>query len=106
MRSNMQIDLRPSRPPFLEEDNGSEIEFRAAVSSSTPLELPPPLLNAFARAKAQYAELQAQTNSETKPGDDVLIVPLGTSSAMPNLYRNGMNCFRYTHFSPDTRYIL
>lgn len=89
MQAGLHIDVRPPRPPTLDAPIPTHETFYAAVSSGAPPDLPLPTLNKFKQAQAAYTALEANNARIARPGDDVVVVPLGTSSALPNKYRNG-----------------
>ena len=89
MERDLRVDVRPSREPRFEFTSDDHEMICAAAADPQSVQLPVPTLNAFAKAQARYAEISADSeNQEPKPGDDVVVVPLGTSSAVPNRYRN------------------
>ena len=89
MQPGLYIDVRPPRPATLDKSIAAHEMFNASVSTGTPPYLPPPTLNKFRQAKAAYSAIEASNARTPRPGDDVVVVPLGTSSALPNKFRNG-----------------
>ena len=86
MERDLSIGLRPPRPPFFEVFQKNADTIRAVAADPESVELPASTLNTFAKAKALAASVEPVS---AQPGDDVVIIPLGTSSAVPNKYRNG-----------------
>lgn len=106
MQAGLHIDVRPARPPTLDAPITAHETFYAAVSSGAPPDLPLPTLNKFKQAQAAYTALEANNARIARPGDDVVVVPLGTSSALPNKYRNGEfpshRAIFYAHTDPSS----
>lgn len=84
-RTGLEFAVRPPRPPSIHESTIARDVFHPAVISQEPIPLPLATTQAFAQAK-DAANALIDTPS---PGDEVLILPLGTSSAVPTKYRNG-----------------
>lgn len=80
---SMSMRVRPSNPLELPEGN----KFHDAIIAPEGLTLPPATLSAFEQAKQNAAAVMA--NRASRPGDDVVVVPLGTGSAIPAPSRNG-----------------
>ena len=89
MRANTHHNVRPFRSPFHDKLAESKDTFHPAVRCSPALSLPDVILRRFSEAKSAatgYAECDLVSE---KPGANVIISPLGTSSAIPTKYRNG-----------------
>lgn len=63
--------------------------FHPAVTSSEPIALPALTLERFAEVKAKVDEFSKSPALQQPKGADVKVLPLGTGSAVPTLYRNG-----------------
>ena len=91
MASNMLIDIRPPHPPRIDPLAEGTDQFHPAVTNPELLALPLSTAAAFATARERVSEHQGAASDDRtrRAGDDVVIVPLGTSSAAPTKYRNG-----------------
>jgi len=57
-----------------------------------------------ARATARATPINTNPSARQANGDNVKFIPLGTSSALPSKYRNGMPpCFPYVKWSNDCK---
>ncbi|KAG2141301.1 hypothetical protein DEU56DRAFT_275902 [Suillus clintonianus] len=84
MRAHTIIDIRPPRPPLRDSEAEANDLFHPAVLSGEP----PTLSDA---TKTQFSEARARIDEATVPnviGKDVMVVTLGTGSAVPSKYRN------------------
>ena len=90
MTHHLHMRVRPPTVPDLPADLVARDRFHPAVAFNSEWELPE-------ETKVRYDEARKAVDEsmqpEPQPGDDLVIVPLGTSSAVPSRYRNG------THFS-------
>lgn len=86
LRSGLNVDIRPPRPPTLDQGCLDYDRFHPVVTGAKPLNLPEHVVQAFADAKEAVAKLEVTPGQAS---DDVVVVPLGTSSALPSKYRNG-----------------
>ena len=85
---NTLLHVRPVRPP-VQDELAKEDEFNPlAVAGSLP-ELSGPVMETFAAVKAEVAERMGRGSPASAPGDDVVVTPLGTGSAIPTKMRNG-----------------
>lgn len=91
----MLVGVRPLQPPIHDQIAEEYDKFHPVVTSPTPVSLPPATLAAFSDARARIKADQESHPEPQKPGDDVVILPLGTSSALPSKYRNGKSNFRF-----------
>ncbi|KAH7882444.1 hypothetical protein F5I97DRAFT_1961874 [Phlebopus sp. FC_14] len=87
MRANMSISMHPPRSPTQLPDTDKPDLFHPAVISSSPLGLPAETKNRFMMARA-VVQGGRPPQLEGMPGEDVTVCTLGTSSAMPSLFRN------------------
>ncbi|KAG1723801.1 hypothetical protein EDB19DRAFT_1915912 [Suillus lakei] len=84
MRAHTIIDVRPPRPPLRDSEAEANYFFHPVVLSGEP----PTLSDA---ARTRFSEARARVNEATVPdvtGKDVMVVTLGTGSAIPSKYRN------------------
>ena len=85
MRAHTVIGIRPPRPPLRASDAEVGDLFHPVVVSGGP----PNLSDAV---RMQFSEAQTCVVNGTVPdvaGKDVMVVTLGTGSAVPSKYRNG-----------------
>lgn len=88
MLSNMRVDIRPPQAPTRDQQTVDDDNFHPILTSAVPLALPLPTTTAFEVARQAVFAME-QSKRPSRPGDDVVIVPLGTCSAAPSKYRNG-----------------
>ena len=74
-------------PLFAGAGNGSS----ASEPVITPTGMPPPSTEAVRVRRAVLAREREMSGREPEPGDDVVVVPLGTCSAVASKYRNGVS---------------
>lgn len=89
MRANIILDIRPPRPPVFDKVAEEYDRFHPAMKDPTSLVLDNATMDSFAIAKVIVEERLKCGDGSIQPGDDVVVVPLGTSSALPSKYRNG-----------------
>ncbi|VDB95582.1 unnamed protein product [Peniophora sp. CBMAI 1063] len=85
MAHHLTTRVRPAIPSELLADLVARDRFHPAVASNSEWELPEDTKARYDEAKKAVEDIMAP---EPKPGDDLVIVPLGTSSAVPSRYRN------------------
>jgi ribonuclease Z len=85
MLPNARHAIRPFQPPKYEVVSSEQ----DAVQSSAPVTLHDLTQKWFSEAKKAVADFSKGAFPTSKPGYDVVITPLGTSSACPTKYRNG-----------------
>ncbi|KAH9940691.1 hypothetical protein B0H21DRAFT_572283 [Amylocystis lapponica] len=85
LRTNQLIDIRPPRAPVHDDLAQKSDHFHPAMASPAAFSLPPPIAQSVARVREQVTHASTRPS---RPGDDVVVVPLGTSSALPTKYRN------------------
>ncbi|KAI0937587.1 hypothetical protein AcW1_001572 [Taiwanofungus camphoratus] len=88
LASNTLIDIRPPRDPCHDELAQAYDHFHPAVASGSSVSLPASLTQKFSIAKARVQNCASNVAIAHKPGDNIVVVPLGTSSASPSKYRN------------------
>ncbi|KIM85847.1 hypothetical protein PILCRDRAFT_817088 [Piloderma croceum F 1598] len=84
MCTNARHWIRPFQPPIYDKPS----EEQDGVHSSTPVCLPELMTKRFFEARQAVEEFSKNDLATSKPGSDVVITPLGTSSACPTKYRN------------------
>lgn len=89
MRANTRHGVRPVQPPVYSKIAEEKDTFHPAVQSSSALSLPDLTTKRFTEAKSAVAEYAKSGLVSPRPGSDVVVTPLGTSSAVPTKYRNG-----------------
>ena len=92
MVRGLRTSIRPPREPVVESPYNEERHKLIRDALYGPgVEIPAAMRDAFAEARSRYAAIEAtMEDARARPGDDVVVTPLGTSSALPNLYRNGI----------------
>ncbi len=85
---NTLLHVRPVRPP-VQDELAREDEFNPLVAAGSLPELSDSVMEKFAAVKAAVAERMGRDSPAIAPGDDVVITPLGTGSAVPTKMRNG-----------------
>jgi ribonuclease Z len=88
MARNLHVVVRPPKPPTLDNQPLADGKYQSMLVSSAPLALPPSTTAAFTNAKEEVSTMEIDERP-SRPGDNVVIVPFGTSSAAPSQYRNG-----------------
>jgi ribonuclease Z len=82
------VKIRPPRPPIYEKEAEDIDQFHPVIRSSSPLLLPDHVVEFFSEAKSQVTEHINRSPVNNMPGDNVIVVTLGTGSAVPTKYRN------------------
>ncbi|OSX63293.1 hypothetical protein POSPLADRAFT_1045665 [Postia placenta MAD-698-R-SB12] len=88
LQHNRLVDVRPPRKPCLDVLAQQYDHFHPAITGSQGVLLPPAVADVFRKSRAKVKQLAAARDTSKKPGDDVEIIPLGTSSTVPSKYRN------------------
>ncbi|PCH45067.1 hypothetical protein WOLCODRAFT_155082 [Wolfiporia cocos MD-104 SS10] len=88
MASNSVVDMRPPRAPRPDNETLSYDHFHPAMASGSSLKSPKAIAKQIANVQSKVQLYASTHDADHQPGDDVEIVPLGTSSAVPNKYRN------------------
>jgi ribonuclease Z len=91
MKANLLISMRPPAPPTIEILAKDGDLFHPAVSSEKPVSLSSLTLERFAEARANIENHINSGKLHVPVGADVGIIPLGTGSAIPTKYRNGLS---------------
>jgi ribonuclease Z len=90
IQSNSYVDVRPPRrvlvDPILEEKD----KFHPAMAAEVLPELPLATNEKFAETKSIISNrLATLDNDLPNAGDELVVIPLGTNSALSSRYRNG-----------------
>ena len=89
MQPNSYVDIRPPRrvlvDPMLEEKD----RFHPAMAANMLPELSSVTQNKFTKAKRTINNLAKPDDVLPDAGDELVVIPLGTSSAISTRYRNG-----------------
>lgn len=93
MLSSQTVSIRPPEPPIREKHADM---FHAAAVSPNPVSIEVNTARCFAGAKAKVEALEKSGKIPSVKGSDVVILPLGTASALPTKYRNGKSVHRCT----------
>ncbi|KAJ7230661.1 hypothetical protein GGX14DRAFT_584185 [Mycena pura] len=91
MEPSLHISVRPAGAPETGRLPAERRDhFHPAITSLDPdlLFLSPSILENFAGMQAKAKELALKTSSQPSPGADVVVIPLGTASAVPTSSRN------------------
>ena len=87
-RRDLLLSVRPFNPPG-HDPLAKEDELRALAESKSLPELSTSVNEEFAAVKKRVAERVSRGSPASVPGDDVVVTPLGTGSAVPTRLRNG-----------------
>ena len=97
MEPNLRVGIRPHFKPTKEASAEAKDLFHPLLANQTEtgeiqVELPQETIDKFRDAREQVAVLgNAMTDAPKRPGEDIVVVPLGTGSAIPGRYRTGTN---------------
>ena len=90
MQPNNYVDIRPPRRVIIDPVSGEKDKFHPAMAAETLPELPLTTKDKFTKAKGIIERRLAKlSDSVPNAGDEVVVVPLGTNSAISSRYRNG-----------------
>ncbi|KAI0372022.1 hypothetical protein BV20DRAFT_964716 [Pilatotrama ljubarskyi] len=84
---DLQVHVRPPRPPA-KDGRTKEDEFAPIADSDILPELSSSLQEKFTELKAKVNARISRRSPAAQPGDDIVITPLGTGSAVPTKLRN------------------
>ncbi|KAG2011926.1 3' tRNA processing endoribonuclease, variant 2 [Coprinopsis cinerea AmutBmut pab1-1] len=95
MRPNVRIGVRPYAPPKLDPQTEGKDLFHPLVEGkklgegeSIEVQLPEETVEKFEQAREAVKKIaEGAAKPVERPGDDVVVVPLGTGSAVPGRYR-------------------
>lgn len=89
MQPHSHVDIRPPRrvlvDPILEEKD----KFHPAMAANVGPELSLATKEKFMEAQSVINTLEKQDGGVPDAGDELVVIPLGTSSAIMSRYRNG-----------------
>jgi hypothetical protein len=86
---NFVVGLRPHKPPVLSDLAEDHDRFHQHVHDPELQLLTREESRHFDTARARAKEHMSERMLTQKPGDDITIITLGTSSAVPTKFRNG-----------------
>lgn len=90
MQANSYVEVRPPRRVFVDPILEEKDRFHPAMAAKVPPELPLATNKKFTKAKSIISNrLATLDNDVPNAGDEVVVIPLGTNSAITNRYRNG-----------------
>ncbi|KAI0746847.1 beta-lactamase-like protein [Daedaleopsis nitida] len=81
------LRVRPLRPPMPDE-NAKDDEFNPLAAKGLLPVLSSSVMEKFAAAKARVSDRVGRNSPASQLGDDVVVTPLGTGSALPTKMRN------------------
>lgn len=93
MKNSLTADCRPVKPP--RPIDGWRDDFHPFVTGKEDLRYSRQMEAAIRRSRSRSRSISPSPLNRRavpkprEPGDDVVVVPLGTSSAIPSRYRNG-----------------
>ena len=85
---DLLLSVRPLKAP-IPDKLAREDDFNPLAESNTLPELSKSVGEKFAAAKARIVQRVGRGSPASQPGDDVVVIPLGTGSAIPTRLRNG-----------------
>jgi ribonuclease Z len=90
MQSNSYVDIRPPRLVSIDPVLTEKDKFHPAIAAETPPSLAPVTIEKFTKAQNAVATHLAELDGNVpKAGDELIVIPLGTNSAISSRYRNG-----------------
>jgi hypothetical protein len=90
MESNSHVDIRPQRPVTIDPILREKDKFHPAMAAKAPTELPSATKARFMKARNDIDARLAKLDGDVpRAGDELVVVPLGTNSAISSRYRNG-----------------
>lgn len=89
MQSNSYVDIRPPRLVSIDPVLTEKDKFHPAIAAETPPSLAPVTIEKFTKAQNAVATHLAELDGNVpKAGDELIVIPLGTNSAISSRYRN------------------
>ncbi|KAI9444283.1 hypothetical protein H4582DRAFT_1920585 [Lactarius indigo] len=89
MQSDSYVDVRPPRPLAVDPMLRDKDKFHPAIAAETPPGLSPETKEKFTTAqKVVDTRLAELDGNVPKAGDELVVIPLGTNSAISTRYRN------------------
>jgi ribonuclease Z len=90
MQPNNYVDIRPPRRAIVDPITEEKDKFHPAMAAETLPELPPMTREKFSKAKRIIDSRMAKLGGGVpNAGDELVVIPLGTNSAISSRYRNG-----------------
>ena len=97
MQCNSYVDIRPPRSVAIDPTLSEKDKFHPAIEAERPPGLSPVTKEKFTNAQNAVAtRLAALDGNVPKAGDEVVVIPLGTNSAISSRYRNGDYLVRFS----------
>ncbi|KAI9458853.1 hypothetical protein BJY52DRAFT_1267524 [Lactarius psammicola] len=89
IQSDSYVDVRPPRPVAIDPILREKDKFHPAIAAETPIGLSPITKEKFMDAQnAVDTRLAELDGNVPKAGDELVVIPLGTNSAISSRYRN------------------
>lgn len=90
MQPNSYVDIRPPRRVVVDPISEERDRFHPAMAAEVPPDLPLATNTKFAETKSMISDRLAMLDNDVpNAGDELVVIPLGTNSAMSSRYRNG-----------------
>ena len=90
MEPNSYVDIRPPRRVIVDPISKETDRFHPAMAAEVLPELPMATNEKFAETKSIISNRLATLDNEVpNVGDELVVIPLGTNSAISSRYRNG-----------------
>lgn len=90
MQPNSYVDIRPPRRVTVDTLLGEKDKFHSAMAAEVPPELSLTTKEKFTKAKGVVGNRLAELGDGVpNVGDELVVVPLGTNSAISSRFRNG-----------------
>ena len=90
VQPNSYVDIRPPRPVAIDPILREKDKFHPAIADEIPPGLSPETRGKFTKAQNVVDTRLAELGGNVpKAGDELVVIPLGTNSAISSRYRNG-----------------
>jgi ribonuclease Z len=90
IKPNSYVDVRPPRRVSVDPISEEKDKFHPAIAAEVPPDLPLATNEKFSETKSIISNhLAALDNGVPNAGDELVVIPLGTNSAISSRYRNG-----------------
>ena len=97
MQPNSYVDVRPPRPVAIDPVLREKDKFHPTIAAETPPGLSPVAKEKFRNAQDAVATRLIELDGNVpRAGDELVVIPLGTSSAVASRYRNGDYLVRFS----------
>ena len=102
MEPNSYVDVRPPKPVAIDPIFGVKDKFHPAIAAGMPPCLSPAAKEKFTNAQDVIDTRLAELGGNVpKAGDELIVIPLGTNSAISSRYRNGDCIVHFFYFTSD-----